>query len=32
MSQATEKFKALLDDGIITEDEFLKKKQQLLGL
>ena len=26
------KFKALLDDGIITEDEFLKKKQQLLGL
>ena len=26
------KFKALLDDGIITEDEFPKKKQQLLGL
>ena len=25
-------FKSLLDDGIITEEEFQKKKQQLLGL
>nr|WP_212116877.1 SHOCT domain-containing protein [Niallia circulans] len=26
------KFKELLDDGIITEDEFEDKKKQLLGL
>lgn len=26
------KFKSLLDDGIITEEEFIKKKKQLLGL
>lgn len=25
-------FKALLDDGIITEEEFQQKKSQLLGL
>ena len=26
------KFKELLDDGIITEEEFRVKKKQLLGL
>ncbi|MFQ5330169.1 MAG: SHOCT domain-containing protein [Thermodesulfobacteriota bacterium] len=26
------KFKALLDEGILTEDEFNAKKQQLLGI
>ena len=26
------KFKALLEDGIITEDEFIAKKKQLLDL
>lgn len=26
------KLKGLLDDGIITEDEFTRKKQQILGL
>lgn len=26
------KFKSLLDDGIITEEEFEAKKKQLLGL
>ncbi|MDE7322761.1 MAG: SHOCT domain-containing protein [Lachnospiraceae bacterium] len=26
------KYKELLDDGIITEDEFRQKKKQLLGL
>ena len=26
------KFKALLDDGVITQDEFDIKKKQLLGL
>ena len=31
MSEALRRFKGLLDDGIITQEEFEAKKKQLLG-
>ncbi|MBE6635053.1 MAG: SHOCT domain-containing protein [Ruminococcaceae bacterium] len=30
--ESIEKYKALLDSGVITEEEFEAKKKQLLGL